>query len=294
MFRFSDVASGLAFTAGHGNGAMALNGQAGLAMSSDHGRDGGVNPLLALASGGEFASVDLPLARNTAVPLGVTRQQRDHDWNPFQTDMERYAYQGIRPFEADAMNLRITHRASRNLTWSAGPMPGSASATPCSACSRASRPTSATARPARRRPCRLARRRQRLQPRRLGHAGADPFRAAEQGFVTQGDGVISSAFAVSATRQGVFGRRDAMRLSVAQPLHIESGRLAYRIVEVLDRTTGELGVADQRFDLERRSADADRRGALRHADPLRRRRDRPVRPRPSSRPDGNLKLTNSQ
>ena len=84
MFRFSDVTSGLAFTAGHGNGAMALNGQAGLAMSSDHSRDGGVNPLLALASGGEFASVDVPLARGTTVTLGVTRQQRDHDWNPFQ------------------------------------------------------------------------------------------------------------------------------------------------------------------------------------------------------------------
>jgi hypothetical protein len=59
---------------------------------------------------------------------------------------------------------------------------------------------------------------------------------------------MTTAFAVSATRQGLFGRHDALRLSVAQPLHIESGRLAYRSVEVIDRATGELGLADQGFD----------------------------------------------
>ena len=161
--------------------------------------------------------------------------------------MERDAYQGIRPFEADAMNLRISHQASRNLLVSGS----------------------------------YARIRERnamlgVQSREqtdLGHGAtsetatlaasldagsgfsfaasatlARTRSAGEQGFVTQGDGVISSAFAVSATRQGLFGRRDALRLSVAQPLHIENGRIAYRSVEVLDRTTGELGVADQGFD----------------------------------------------
>ena len=59
---------------------------------------------------------------------------------------------------------------------------------------------------------------------------------------------MTTAFAASATRQGLFGRDDALRLSVAQPLHIESGGLAYRSVEVIDRTTGELGLSDQGFD----------------------------------------------
>jgi hypothetical protein len=250
MFRFSDVGSGFAFTAGHGNGALALNGQPGLALWSDHSRDGGVNPLLALASGGEFAGVDLPLARGTTVSLGVTRQQRDHDGNPFQSDVERFAYQGIRPLEADAMNLRITHQASPNLLISGSyarirernAMLGVQSreqtdfgrgatsetatlAATLNAGSGFSFAASAT----------LARTRSAGSP--------------EQGFVTQGDGVISTAFAVSATRQGLFGRHDALRLSVAQPLHIENGRIAYRSVEVLDRTTGELGLADQGFEV---------------------------------------------
>ena len=40
-----------------------------------------------------------------------------------------------------------------------------------------------------------------------------------------------------------------MRLSLSQPLHIEGGGLAYRNVQVLDRETGELGIADQPFDV---------------------------------------------
>ena len=55
---------------------MAFNGQQGLAMSSDHSRDGGVNPLLALASGGAFANVDVPLGGATTVSVGLTSQSR--------------------------------------------------------------------------------------------------------------------------------------------------------------------------------------------------------------------------
>ncbi|MGZ8350973.1 MAG: hypothetical protein ACXWU2_13165, partial [Allosphingosinicella sp.] len=52
-----------------------------------------------------------------------------------------------------------------------------------------------------------------------------------------------------ATWQGVLGRGDALRLSVAQPFHVERGELNYSSVEVVDRATGELGVADQSFDI---------------------------------------------
>ena len=248
LIRFRDVSSGLAFTAGHGNGAMAMNGVAGLAMSSDHSRDGGVNPLLALASGGEFASVDMPLGRNTLVSFGVTRQQRDDDEaNPFQSDLERLALQGVDRFEAEAMNVRISHQASPSLLISGAyarirennALLGvqspertdfthgatSETATLSASLNIGSGFTFAAS-------------------GTLGRTRA----AGEQGFVTQGEGVLSTAFAASLTREGLLGRHDALRLSVAQPLHIERGQLAYRSVQVIDRTTGELGVADQPFE----------------------------------------------
>ena len=247
--RVSDVATGFGFSAGYGNGALALNAQQGLGLSSDHGRDGGVNPLLALASGGAFASVDLQLSRGTAVSFGVTQQHLDHSRLALQSDIERAAHDGIEPYEADALNIRISQQATPNLVLSGS----------------------------------FARIRERnallgvqsRRPRDLEHgavsetatlaatltsggftiaasgtigrtrSAADP----EQGFTTRGDGVITSAFALSATRQGIFGRRDALRVSVSQPLHIEQGELAYSTVEVIDRETGELGVAEQNFEL---------------------------------------------
>jgi hypothetical protein len=113
--------------------------------------------------------------------------------------------------------------------------------------------------------------------------------AAEQGFVTDGQGVLSTAWAVSATRETLFGRNDALRLSVAQPLHIEGGRLAYRSVQVIDRTTGELGVVDQPFD-----AAGDSRsliGEMLYEMPiLQGQGDLGLFGRAEVRPDGNLNL----
>jgi hypothetical protein len=47
----------------------------------------------------------------------------------------------------------------------------------------------------------------------------------------------------------VAGRGDALRLSAAQPFHVERGELRYNSVAVVDRSTGEIGVAAQSFDI---------------------------------------------
>ena len=248
--RLSDAGNRFAFSLGYGNGAMAFNGQQGLAMASDHSRDGGVNPLLALASGGAFANLEVPLGRATTVSVGLTSQNLEHGrFASFQSPGERAAFNGMDPYEANAMSVRISHRASPNLVFSGaysrirerdallgvqsrertdlnhGAMSEtatmSASFEPGSGFTFAASATVGRTRSA-----------------------GNP----EQGYLTQDGGVMSTAFAVSATRQGLFGHSDALRLSVAQPLHIEGGRLAFRSVEVIDRTTGELGLADQGFD----------------------------------------------
>ena len=248
--RLSDAGNRFAFSVGYGNGAMAFNGQHGLAMASDHSRDGGVNPLLALASGGAFANVDVPLGRATTVSVGLTSQNLDYGrFASFQSPSERAAYNGMDPYEANAMSVRISHHASRNLVFSG-------------AYSRIRERDALLGVQSRERTdlnhgamSETATMSASLQPGSgftfAASATVGRTRSAgnpEQGYLTQNGGVMSTAFAVSATRQGLFGRNDALRLSVAQPLHIESGGLAYRSVEVIDRTTGELGLADQDFD----------------------------------------------
>lgn len=245
--RIANPTAGLGFAVGYGDGALALNGQGGLGLASDHDGQGGVNPVLGLASGGAFAAVEGSLDRRTSFSLGYTQQRSVPGRTSLLTEAEQGVFAGLSPFEASALNLRVTHRASDALALSGA----------------------------------LAQVRERngllgVQSRLQGDVrgtvtntftvtvslemGAGVTLAAsgtagrtdtagntDQGFRVAGGGVLSSAFAFSATKDGVLGRRDALRLSVSQPLHIESGSLAYRSVQVVDRSTGELGVADQRF-----------------------------------------------
>ena len=78
--------------------------------------------------------------------------------------------------------------------------------------------------------------------------------------------VLSSAFAASLTKRGLMGRRDVVRIAVAQPLHIERGELAFTGAQIVDRSTGELGDATQSFDI----SDNSRRfiGELLYAAPI--------------------------
>ncbi|MBV9418403.1 MAG: hypothetical protein JO348_01395, partial [Alphaproteobacteria bacterium] len=51
----------------------------------------------------------------------------------------------------------------------------------------------------------------------------------------------STAFEVVAGKQGLFGESDMLRVSLTAPLHVEGGALEYRSMEVVDRSTGEIG-----------------------------------------------------
>ncbi len=245
-----DLGTGWSFSAGIGNGALAFNAHPGLELSSDHSRHGGANPLLGLASGGPFAAVDVPIGRSTNLAIGFTRQHLVHSRDAIRLDSEMAAYQGVEPFDADAVNLRVTHQAASAITVSGsyarvrerngllgvqsreetdlGHGATSETATLSASFRLGNRFTLA------------------------GSATAGRTRSAgdpEQGFTTSGDGVITSAFALSGTREGVIGRRDALRVSLSQPLHIERGAISYSSVQVVDRQTGELGVVEQQFDV---------------------------------------------
>jgi hypothetical protein len=205
--------------------------------------------MLGLASGGPFMAAEVPLGAATTVSVGLTEQHLDHDRVPFLSDAERAAYAGIDALEANAINLRMTHRATSNLTFNASwahvrernSLLGVQSRERTDLAHGAVTDTLTLAS--------TLKLRQGLTLAVSATAGrTNTSGAPEQGFTTA-DSVLSSAFAASATWQGVVGRRDALRLSVSQPFHVERGQLAYDSVQVVDRATGELGVVDQRFDI---------------------------------------------
>jgi hypothetical protein len=62
-------------------------------------------------------------------------------------------------------------------------------------------------------------------------------------------GLQSTAFELVAAKIGLFGDTDMMRVSFAQPLHVESGALTYTSIGVTDRSTGAVGPVAQSWSV---------------------------------------------
>jgi hypothetical protein len=74
--------------------------------------------------------------------------------------------------------------------------------------------------------------------------------ASRSALVTTGSGGLrTSAYQFTLAKQGLVDRNDALRLSLSQPLHVSSGNLDVSSVQVIDRTTGELGLVTESFAL---------------------------------------------
>jgi hypothetical protein len=239
-----------AFNAGHGVGAMVLGQQTGFAMTRDYsGVDGGVNPLLGFASGGAFASVDLALSKKTTLSFGGTEQTLVHAKNPALTDLDRELLRNVDDYRASAFSLRLTHQATDALSLSAdvarvreangllgvqslerSDLQHGAMSDVVTLGASYELPHGMT----------LAGSASLGRTRTMG--------GADQNFATAGD-VVSSAYAVSFAKQGLFANKDLFKVTLTQPLHIESGQLSYTSVEVVDRTTGEIGPVTRTFDI---------------------------------------------
>jgi hypothetical protein len=66
--------------------------------------------------------------------------------------------------------------------------------------------------------------------------------------IAQG-GLHSTAYELVAKKAGLLGDTDELRVSFAQPLHVDSGMLQYRQVEVTNRETGTLGAVTQSWNI---------------------------------------------
>jgi len=63
------------------------------------------------------------------------------------------------------------------------------------------------------------------------------------------DGLTTSAFEIGLMRGDLFAKGDRFQLSLSQPMFVEKGRLNVQTVQVIDRTTGEIGIASQSVDI---------------------------------------------
>ncbi|GGY56353.1 hypothetical protein GCM10007148_27380 [Parvularcula lutaonensis] len=248
--------TGMTFRFGHGDGALGFSGSA-FGLTSDHDiRTGGVNPMLGLASGGAYFQAQLPVTERLTLSGGVSSRDRaDLVLNPFSGEIsERVA--GTEGYSAAAANAAIVYSMSDRLTLNVGvtalrETDGFLGGQSVGALSFGEQALSRSVTVG--------------FDSDLGAgfnvavsatAGRTTGRGSDDGLLAVGDeGVVSTAYQAALGKTGVFGDDDRLRISFAQPLHIEEGSLAVQSLGVIDRQTGTLGLMPDTIGL----GSADRR-----------------------------------
>ena len=241
-------ANGLTLMFGEGQGALAFSAGSEFGMTADHDiRSGGVNPFLGLASGGFYSGAAMPLGDSLTVSFGFTQDTDRHEFIDPETGEIRDTFTDVEDYQASAMNIDFGYalssaveiKASYTQLHEATGLLGGQGAGAFALEGGATTDAMTLGADA-----------------ELGNgfsfsasATAGKTRSVEFDnsilSVAEG-GITSTAFQIAASKHGVFGDVDRMRLSFAQPLHLESGALGVTAMQVVDRTTGELGlVTDQ-------------------------------------------------
>ncbi len=243
-----DPSGAFSFTLGHGHGALSLNGQR-FGLISDHDTDvGGVNPVLGLASGEAFASASYKATPTTTITAGFSEEHED--WRDLVgvSDLQREIQRNLGARDASAFTMgveqKITDAVSVNMQWtnlreddallgaqtSSEEFLGKGSKTEAVTLSATfdlgeglSFDLSAT--------------------------GASTDTADGQLLFNSGR-VMSTAGQITMNKRGLMGDSDVLRVSIGQPLTVESGELQFDSDQVIDRETGELGIVTQTIGIE--------------------------------------------
>jgi hypothetical protein len=248
-FAASNPQAGIDMLIGEGSGVHALTGGDAFALRSDFDpATGGVNPVLGLASGGMYASGGYAIGTDLKLSLGFSEKSDDHTvidptFGPLRTLplADNRASASVATL-AYTLTKGVTATASYTELDEANAVLGAQGGGILSMSNGA-----------------------RTQATTLGATAALGGQWTFGGSLTLAHttapqsnlsnlsladgGLQSTAFEFVASKAGVFSDTDTMRLSLAQPLHVESGALTYTSIEVTDRSTGAVGPVGQSWNI---------------------------------------------
>ena len=232
---------------GFGDGAIPVGGMEGFALAGDvDATRGGMDPLLGLASGGGFANLKFQLSDKVDVSAGMTHRDmlRDVSQSPalqvLGNGAERYqsaaGHFGLNYRLTDAVQLMgaYTHLQETGALLGTQSLDrndfGKSSSTDGVTVGVNADLGGDT---------------------RLALSGTVGKTAAGSGqnIAVDKAGVTTSAYEAVLTRSNLLAHGDVLRMSLSQPMHVESGKLNLAIVEVTDRQTGEIGIVNHTLDL---------------------------------------------
>ncbi|MBU1376553.1 MAG: S8 family serine peptidase [Alphaproteobacteria bacterium] len=245
-FKFQGERSAVTF--GFGDGAPALTGGAtGFAQAGDYDIDrGGANPLLGLASGGGYAGWSYGVGDKVQFSAGAMVRDQERD-----TRLLRglgVLGNGAERYEAAAQLLSMSYKPIETLTFTGAytrlredrALLGIQSFDPSDFQDGSttdgyslSLNWAATAK---------------LSVMATGTVGKTRTNGGQTLSVGK-DGLTSTAFQVGVARNDLMSKGDRLQISVSQPMFVERGRLDVSTVQVIDRQTGEIGIATQSIDI---------------------------------------------
>jgi len=228
---------------GFGQGAAALDSAIGFDSAKDYDVSrGGANPLLGLASGGGFFDYRAKLMNGVALNVGITQRRDVRDPNAF--GMTSGMASGASAYEANAQHIGADISVNRNLmvhtavtvlrentgllgvqSLNQGDLRGGSTSKGVT----------------------LGFDWNVLPDVTLTASGtlSNTRAAGGQSLMTGAGGLNSSAGEIALSKTGLFSNTDRLRLTLNRPMQIDSGRVHYQTVAVVDRLTGDLGVIDQ-------------------------------------------------
>jgi len=232
---------------GFGDGAIPVGGMEGFALAGDvDATKGGLNPLLGLASGGGFANLKFHLNDRVDLSAGMTNRNmlRDVDGSPALAVLGN----GAESYQANAQHFGLNYRLTDGVQLmgaythlnEANAFLGTQSLDPTDFGGE-SRTHGVT----------VGVSADLGHDTRLALSGTVGKTAAGSGQNISVDkaGVTTSAYEAVFTKANLLARGDVLRMSLSQPMHVESGKLNVAIAEVTDRHTGEIGVVNRTLDL---------------------------------------------
>jgi hypothetical protein len=236
-------------TFGYGDdGTPALAAKTGFTQAADYDSErGGANPLLGLASGGGYAGWSYDLSHRLQVSAGIM-ERSDHRDSQNLPGLVRND-SGAASYQAGVQLLGLSYAASDHLTLSgsythlheASGLLGIQSLNPEDF--RGGSTTDGFSLGAN---WALGPHLSVMATGTLAHTRQGE---ANQTLSVDANGLTSSSFEVGLQRTNLFARGDRMQLSISQPMYVERGRLNLTSVQVIDRTTGDLGVVTQNISI---------------------------------------------
>ncbi|MEM7740357.1 MAG: hypothetical protein AAF225_06110, partial [Pseudomonadota bacterium] len=248
---FEATNGSLSVVSGQGGGAQYFSALGGFDQLKDYDPNfGGANPMLGLATGGSFNRVSLAMPRAMRLSFGATNTSNDQRVQDVFTGeyLVEDSVLGSRDASAVFAELAFYNTDKLNLGFGYTHLHEDdgvlgAQGAGLLTMDGGSRTDSLTLRANYRLTSRLS-----LSASMTGATTRgtglenSPLTVAEEG-------LRATAFQLNATYRTLFKDTDRLTLSLAQPLHIEDGSLAFTSIQVIDRETGEIGEVTENWDL---------------------------------------------